>query len=275
MNISEMIYAGELLSDYKLVIAGFEGRGGDETITTDSQRSFNSVSMFNGKYHPFVSTVYEEALEMEFTLIKDICQYEDQEFIEEFSQEELRKIKRWLSRPLPHKLQFPDVEGFEDVFWMGSFNVEEVYVGGMPCGLHLTFTSTRPFGLRTESYYEGTLDVGDELTITDGSDDEGHTYIFLQATTTDGGDFELSIANNGKTRSTVVKNCTPGEVLTFSPLLQVVSSVDSHELGDDFNYVFPRIANAYYNDTRENVISTSIPIDYIIRYNEIVKAVIA
>ena len=218
---------------------------------------------------------YEEAQSPFSNVTMRYMTHDGGEYDPEMSQSEIRSIKRWLSRPLPHKLQFPDVEGFEDVFWMGSFNVEEVYVGGMPCGLHLTFTSTRPFGLRTESYYEGTLDVGDELTITDGSDDEGHTYIFLQATTTDGGDFGLSIANNGKTRTTVVKNCTPGEVLTFSPLLQVVSSVDSHELGDDFNYIFPRIANAYYNDTRENVISTSIPIDYIIRYNEIVKAVIA
>ena len=74
-------------------------------------------------------------------------------------------------------------------------------------------------------------------------------------------------------RETVVRGCSSGETLTFTHLLQILSSNKSHELGDDFNYKFIRINNEYGNTL--NKLTFNLPCTYSISYNPIAKVVIA
>lgn len=273
MKARDLTYAGETLSSHGFMIGGFDDSPAGDTITTDSQRTFGTVSMFYGAYQPFVYTSYEDRLTMEFSVIKEPCgddgklaQQEDFEL----TQREIRSMKKWLSRPTPHKLTF-DEDKYLGVFWEGSFNVQEIYVKGATYGLKLTFESNRPFALADELTFTGGLITGDRFIINDTSDEEGHIYPSFTVTCMESGDLQLH--NSIENRTTIVKNCTAGEVITFTPTLQVRTSLTSHEIGDDFNYKFLRIANTY--DDARNVITTSIPIQYELRYNPIAKVVVA
>lgn len=267
----DMTYAGKKLSDFGFMIGGLDSKGGVEQIPTDSQRTFGQISMFYGAYQPFVYSIYESSLEMEFAIIKNPCS--EGYTTGEITQAEVRAIKRWLNRPMPHKLTF-DKEGFEDTFWEGSFNVEETYMNDGVYGLTLTFHSNRPFGLYTEVDLNGTLESmgATSLKINDTSDEEGYIYPTLEVTCNASGDLELYNSYD-EDRATIVKNCTEGEKIVFTAEMQIRSSIDTHEVGDDFNYRFLRIGNTY--DNNENVITSSLPITYRLRYNPIAKAVIA
>lgn len=263
----DMTYAGETLSSYGFMIGGIGTSNSANEIETDSQRTFNSVSLFYGAYQPFVFSQYENRLEMDFDIILDPCKANNPETL---TQAKIRAVKKWLNRPSAHKLTF-DKEGFENVFWEGSFNVQETYFGGTPISLHLHFVSNRPFGLYEERTYGGRLGAEDYFVVNDISDDEGHIYPSFEVTC--GADGELVIYNDLDRRSTVIKNCTQGETIVFTPTMQVRSSLSSHDLGRDFNYIFTRINNTY--DNTVNRIFTSLPIDFTLKYNPIAKAVIA
>ena len=270
MKADDFTYDNETLSSRGFIIASLGSGGGEQTIDTDSQRTFTSASLFYGKYQPFICSTYEDRLELSFSIIKNPC---DNDLIE-ITQNELRDLKRWLNRPNAHKLSFNDPD-FKIIFWNGSFNLEEVYFEGVPYAVNLRFISDRPFAYEDECAFTGELGANESVDIYDKSDDEGYLYPTVVIKCLEGGDLTLTNDNNGSYRETVVKNCVSGEILTFSSLLQITSSVDTHKLGKDFNYKFLRLGNAYTEESRINTLTSSLPIVYDIRYYPIVKAVIA
>ena len=72
MRFSDFEYDGIALSDKGLAIVSFDGAQ-DDDIETDSQRTFNSISLFGGRYQPFVTSVFEDRLEVEFSIAKNFC----------------------------------------------------------------------------------------------------------------------------------------------------------------------------------------------------------
>ena len=75
MRFSDFEYDGISLSSMGLSIVSFDGAQDDE-ITTDSQRTFNSISLFGGRYQPFLTSIYEDRLEIEFAIAKNFCEDE-------------------------------------------------------------------------------------------------------------------------------------------------------------------------------------------------------
>ena len=85
-------------------------------------------------------------------------------------------------------------------------------------------------------------------------------------------DGDLEITNVADGRKMVIKNCTANEVITMTSELQISSSLPSHKIYDDFNYVFYRVNNEFLN--MENSVETNIPIEFMITYAPYAKAVI-
>lgn len=102
--------------------------------------------------------------------------------------------------------------------------------------------------------------------INDISHEEGYIYPYMEITINEDGD--LHIHNDLENRDTIISNCVAGEVITMDyPVIQ--SSVSSHNIQNDFNWIFFRIANTYENS--RNDISISIPCSIKIKYSPIVK----
>lgn len=108
-----------------------------------------------------------------------------------------------------------------------------------------------------------------KLKIIDESDDIGYIYPDIQIKCLSSGD--LKITNSIENRTTIIKNCSTNEVISVDENLNISTSLSSHKLYNDFNFVFFRIANSYENN--QNIISVNIPCEITIKYYPVAKGV--
>ena len=125
VRFNDFEYDGISLSSMGLGIVSFDGMQ-DGDITTDSQKTFNSISLFGGRYQPFIVTTYEDRLEIEFSIAKNYCTEFDDYY---FSIYEIENIQYWLNRSTPHKFRILEDVEYADVYWEGSFNIQWVKIG--------------------------------------------------------------------------------------------------------------------------------------------------
>ena len=98
------------------------------------------------------------------------------------------------------------------------------------------------------------------------SDDEDYVYPNISITCKQAGD--LTIHNAREDRTTFIKNCTANEIITMNYPI-ITTSLSSHKIQDDFNFVFPRIAGDFV--TKENKLTFSLPCSVQLRYSPAVK----
>lgn len=267
--IESFVYDGVDLKESGFSIVSFDGitNGG---ITTDSQRSFNQTSLFAGKYHPFLTTTYDTPLIMKFQIMALPCpngSFRTDNF--EITLERMRWLKTWLSQSKPCRLTIPNSE-YEGIVWEGSFNVEEIVMGSKRIGAELTFTSNRPFGFTEVNGY-ASVSANGTISLNNTSDEYGYIYPDLSVTLLGSGDLEIT--NSFDSRETVVENCVSGEVITFDHLLIISSSVSSHDVSSDFNYVFQRLNRD--NESGTNILTFNLPCQVTYSFRLIRKVVVA
>lgn len=266
MYFKDFIYDDISLSSLGLQIVSFNGAQ-DDDITTDSQREFNSIVLFGGKYQPFITSTYEDRLEVEFSIGKNYCGNDGSLY---FSIDEIERIQYWLNRPTPHKFRIVGDPEYATVYWEGSFNLQWIKAGEETVGLNVTFISNRPYALGNENLYEQTLGGKDNfMVVIDSSADEGSIVPNIIIEIQENGDLELTNTFNNKPIVTQIKNCTSGEIINFSNMLQVITNKSSHNIYNDFNWVFPRIYNVFGNV--DNIFTSNISCKCTLSYNPIRK----
>lgn len=259
-------YAGEYLKDWGFLILDPERNSGFTTIDSDSQLSFNTVNMLNGKLFALTKSEYEDRIEIKFCICKSFCQ---KKVPVPITLDESRELKRWLNQPTYKKFKLiqPD---WADIYMEGSFNVNNIEFNGKVYFLELTFISNRPFALHEPVTYKTTLSSSNLIyKFFDSSDEIGHIYPELKIKCLKSG--ELRIENSNENRVTLIKNCTVGEIITFTPELLISTTNPTHKIQNDFNYVFLRVSNSYRN--RLNKLTFSIPVEMELSYSPYVKAV--
>ena len=275
MRFSDFEYDGISLSSMGLIIVSFDGAQDDE-ITTDSQRTFNSISLFGGRYQPFLTSIYEDRLEIEFAIAKNFCEDETDVY---FTIQQIENIQYWLNRPTPHIFRILDDAEYADVYWEGSFNLEWVKSGEDTIGFVATFISTRPYAIGNESLFTKRLTQGEELEVPSFSYDEGSITPIVILGIREDGDLEFTNHFNNRDTVTTIRNCRMGEEITFTNMQQIISSFASHDIYNDFNWVFPQIYNIFnVNDGNEensqryiNVFSSNLNCDCTISYHPVRK----
>jgi len=265
MLVTDFEYDGLLLSDFGCIMCSFDSTG-LQTVTNGSNITFNTSPVLKGTKHVLTDTKYDECLTVPpFQICKDFCLCETQEDTY-FTIEEQANLMRWLNRK--EFLKFKLVkEGYENIYFEGSFNVSKIMWGDNCIGMELSLTTNRPFGLYevVKKTFRATAANHMEI-FKDISDEIGYIYPDVEITCTTAGD--LVIHNTIENRDTVIKNCTAGEVITMKyPVIS--SSVSSHKIQNDFNYNFFRIANTYRE--KGNKITFSLPCTMKISYNPVRK----
>lgn len=269
--VTDFIYDGKRLSAFGCTIVLFEDEKKGE-IETDSKYSFNHISLMRGKRQPFITSVYEDPLKMEIYIAKDACVIEGDLKTSDLiiSPTEMTRIKRWLVRPTAHKLSVIG-GGCDNVYWMGSFELEEYIFGDGRIGAHLTFECDAPFGYYQDVTFTGDIEANGSFVFNCSSDEIGWLYPnTFEITVNQDGDLEIT--NQYDDRVTKINNCTTGEIIRFDKILQVSSSVVEHKIANDFNYTFYRINNSL--DSVENSIETNLSISFTMTYSPIAKVVI-
>ena len=265
MIAKDFEYADEFLSDRGYMICSTDSSSSLDSVDDTASMSFDSVSLFNGKYLPLTVSYYEDRAEITFHICKFVCP----DGLTPFSVYEIREIKRWLMRPEYHKFKLIQ-PNWSDIYMEGSFNVSQLEMSGVVYVLELTFISNRPFALHEPITFRFTSSSSDNsFTFLDESDEIGYIYPDVKITCLQAGTLEIS--NSIENRKTIIKNVSKNEVIHFSSVLTIDTSVSTHKLQNDFNYIFLRVANKYWE--RKNTLSFSIPCTIELTYSPYVKVV--
>lgn len=257
-------YDGLLLSDFGCIVCSFNNDSGLEVKDAPSI-TFETSPMIHGMQHILVGTKYEKCLTVKLQICKSSCLSRNMND-RVFGTTEEREIKRWLNRKEFLKLRIIE-EGYENIYFEGSFDVKNITYNQKIIGFELCFASNRPYALyedvkktfkiTTQNQTEAFRDISDEI---------GFLYPSLEITCSENCD--LTIRNLLENRDTVIKNCVKDEIITMDYPV-ITSSVQTHKIQNDFNYNFFRIANTY----RENInkIMFSHPCTVKMKYNPVRK----
>lgn len=262
-------YDGQYLSDFNFIVCDFNFSEGANEVTAGSTITFNKVSRIQGKKYSLTSTQYDECITATFDICKDPNVYDLEEM--EISGDEYRDIMRWLNRR--EFLKFcvlSDSDSEQEIcYFMASFNLTKIKIREKLYGLRLVMETNKPFGYGHEQILSWNF-TSENLSciFNDISDEIGITYPTITVKCNQSGD--LSITNESEKCTTKIKNCKSGEKITLHGDTQIITtSLSSHDVCNDFNYVFFRIGNTYGN--RNNKISVSMPCTLTLQYSPIIK----
>lgn len=261
MKAFDFEFDGINLSDKGFMICNF-GDKGLETVSNGSQITFNTVSTRGGSKHELTSTVYEDCLESTIQICKNYCNSD----VAEITSTEFRELTKWLSRKKFLKFKILD-EDYIDLYFEVAFNISRIEIDGRLYGLELEVITNRPFALKEPRIININNTTTDgKHSINDTSHEEGYIYPHMEITVSENGD--LNIYNAIEDRNTYIANCVAGEIITMDyPVIQ--SSISSHNIQNDFNWNFFRVANTF--ESSRNDLTISLPCSIKVEYSPIVK----
>lgn len=261
MKAYDFCYSSKNLSDFGFIICNFGDKGLD-TVSDGCPISFNTVPVLGGTKHDLASVQYEDCLE---TTIQ-ICKHSCDGGVQEITDIEHRNITKWLNRKKFLKFK-PLSEEYIDLYFEASFNISRIELDGRLFGFELEVRTNRPFALKEPRIIRINNTIADgKHSINDISHEEGYIYPHTEIVINENGN--LKIHNAIENRDTYIANCIAGEVITMDyPVIQ--SSISSHNIQNDFNWNFFRVANTYENS--RNDLTISIPCSIKVEYSPIVK----
>ena len=262
MKAYDFEYDGKNLSDFGFILCNFGGSKGLETVSDGCKITFNTVPVLGGSKHNLMSTEYEECLED----VWQICRHSCKDGIQEITETEHREITKWLNRKNFLKLKILD-EAHIDIYYEATFNISKIKIDGKLFGLELEVKTNAPFAFREPKVINiKNTTIDGKHSLNDMSHEEGYIYPHTEIIVNESGN--LNIYNALENRNTYIANCVAGEVITMDyPVIQ--SSISSHNIQNDFNWNFFRVANTFENS--RNDLTISLPCTIKIKYSPIVK----
>ncbi len=259
--ITDFQYAQEFGSDYMLMPCKFDSGGGVETIDFGSQLSTERTNVVGTDERVLINPAYSSTPTFTF----QACKVDSYGNPLPVSAEEYSKINRWLNRKESHKFKVKE-DTYENIYYWGSFNIQAVKINGVIYGIELTFTSDYPYGFMDENTVE--YSNVNNFTIYNCSDETGDIYPNIEITCLSDGD--LKITNTMDNEIFEIKNCTKNEVIKIDSKNRVImSSADTHNLCNDFNYNYLKIISTYEN--RLNIYSSTLNINITVKYSPVRK----
>lgn len=261
MKAKDFEFDGKRLSSFGCIIVSF-GDKGLETVD-GVEINFNTISSFNGLKHHLISTTYEDCLTATIQIAKCSCSTD----IQEISSTEFREISSWLNRRKFLKFKILD-ENHIDLYYNAAFSsISKIELDGRLIGLELNIVTNSPHAFKEPRIIKITnTETNGKHSINDISYEEGYIYPHVEITVNADGD--LNIYNAIEDRATYIANCKSGEIITMDyPVIQ--SSDSSHNIQNDFNWNFFRVANTFENS--RNDLTISLPCSIKIEYSPIVK----
>lgn len=262
MIILDFEYDGLLLSDFGCIVCNLDKSSGIDTVSNGSQISFSTTPILKGATHVLADTNYSECLTATFQICKNPCYYHGEDTY--FNAEEVAELMRWLNRKSFHKLRL-DTDGYERIYFRGSFNAETVKYGCNIMGLSLTLTTDAPFGWGDTVYKKYAITANQPVLFKDTSDEIGFIYPETKITCNQGG--TLIITNDIENRTTTIEGCSPNEIITMN--YPSISTSFDRNVADSFNYTFFRIANTWNNRVNKITLSLNCTLEF--SYNPICK----
>ena len=289
MYLVDFVYDGLKLSDFGCMV-GSAVTSNNDSVEMGSVVKLETAINHGSYISEIVNADYPDVYSVTFDIFKKPCGggYKDV-----FEDKEVTWFMRWLNRKDYKKFVpiYDNPKDFYRVFFMGSFTeCKAINIHGQVYGFAVTFTSNSPFAyldykpntfnvintgeqfviINSATKLQETL-TGGTFSLYDESEELGAVYpksfvIKLSAA----GDLILKNSMDKAERYTEVRNCVADETLTFDCIHKVITSDKEHvKLYNDFNYVFPRLMNEFYDGM--NKFSMTINGEVTVDYNPIRK----
>lgn len=248
--LSEGFFIGTLDDEENLSL------GADITVNYTRSTGTN-ISYFHG-------STYEENISFHLQIFKFNPVTDLAEEIDDFA---LSKYMRWFTKDNRYCELILTTENGHKLFTKAQINANRIEIAGRTCGFDLNINTYSPILFKEE--YVHTEDITEEsfyFNIKDSSDKEGYQMldVVVQCKT----DGDLEITNLFDNRTTRIKNCKKNEFINIDSKNQIlVSSLSSHKIYDDFNYVFPKIHNTKFNNL--NTFVVNVPCNITLKYSPI------
>lgn len=250
------IFDGQRLSDFGY-IEFFDGlRSENLAVSTMTYETIKSA-LSDISYK--VNHTYESNYSTTLMIMKNPCEDIDEMWMTE---DNISVLTRWLVRKTYKWFKYTD----SNVWYKVQNAVEKIYEGDNVIGLSVTVNANAPFGFTPEIVNKWD---DDEKVINVVTDEEGFIAPNFTIVAKESGD--LVIGNTRSSMSTEINNVNANEIINIygEGLYQISSSDTSHNIADDFNYVFPKLYSAYNNNA--NTITTNLNCDITMTYRGIRK----
>lgn len=235
------------------MICRFDASALDQ-ITIGSQLTFHTAKPSGSEKRLFLGASSTETLTTTFQVAKTVP---DGTHPEPISNDELSSILRWLNRKDGYYKFRLIQKDFENIYTLANFNVTKIEMAGQVYGLELTMHTLFPYLLEDSACMEfETFSHNETFSIYDHSDQTGHIYPNVKITCKAAGDLHISNSME-EHRITILNKCMEGEEITLNGDAFLISSSAGRAIQEDFNFVFPRIANTF--EQRNNDITVSLP----------------
>lgn len=235
--------------------------GGSETISSGSTLTFNSVKSVGQDVSELYGSTYDE--DYSFTI--QLCRLDNHCNPLPLMPEEYGAINRWLNRKTFDQFKI-NKEGYENIRFYGTFNVQAVKINDDIYGIECVFTSNAPYGFAKERTH--TFSNVKSFYIYDDSDEVGEIYPYTIITCNEAGN--LTITNSADNELCIINNCIKGEVITIDNQHRMITSDKlAHNIANDFNYNFIKLINTYKN--RDNYYSSTLNINITMSYSPVRK----
>ena len=214
-------YDGESLSDYKLMVGVINGSSGVQTVSSGAELTFNQVRPVGSSRFNITSAVYESVYSTSFEVFRNPCLATNQDEMR-LSIEEISAIQRWLCRKDGYKRFKINQDGFEHVYWNGTFSSKQIELNGQIIGLELTLYTDSSFAFMDEVSVEYNCSAGTSFQFWDNSDEitdfNNQLLPNLEITILSKGNFKLENSRDNKVMK--IDNFSPLDIFS-----NVVASV--------------------------------------------------
>lgn len=275
MQVEDIRYDGELLSEHNLKVCFIDGNRGDE-ISNGNILNVTQVKAVHASKWLTTSASYDEVLQFDFEVAKLFCNEQGSITDYSLSDTEVNDILYWLNRKEMHKMEIIMDDGisFKDCYYNGTFTtVNPIMISESIVGFHLIFLTDSPFAhlpdIELSHEYDGD-ESNTEWIIDDTSNEEGWNYCDVTIKCLEAGD--LSFRNSRDEKATVIKNCLENEIINIRGSIKYIETNESlHKtFSSDFNYHFPRLLNKRGNV--QNKFTSSLKCEVTLTYTPIRKA---
>lgn len=254
-------YGEEMLSDYGLTVCSFDSSGGLETVSPGSQLTFNTIRPTGSDRFYLYGAQYNDVYTVHF----QCCKMNRKNIPEPITPEEFSQLNRWLNRRDRFLTFQVNADGYENIHFFGSFNIQAIKINEIMIGLECSFTSNAPYGYGPECCYEL---HGKQFTVFDSSDEIGEAYPITEITCLEAGD--LQITNSLDNEILVIQNCAENETILLDNEHKIITTTNAaHAIANDFNYNYLKIINRY--GERNNTFTSSLKLRMVLRYSPIRK----
>ena len=278
MGFTDFEYNGQRLSEFGCILCTINGNTGAETVDVGNKIKFNTINnqtKNNSNRFKLYQSTYDEIFTKSFEICKNDCNDANNKY---FTDDEVRKIVRWLNQKRFHKFRmiYPDGQ-YSNIYYNGSFNVQLIVLGERVIGMSLSFECDSSYGFYEPiTYYMDFSDTNNEFVVYDQSDEAGHIYpkdVRIEILE----DGNLTISNSLDDDKVIINNCINGEIITFNICTKSISSNKRDStIQNYFNYNFLKVVNKSDEFTSEedyarNVYSTNLKCIISFSYSPIAK----